>query len=59
MRKKLDWFIIIMFVPKMPKQVKCFGHICLVATGTTVKRKIEIVETWFAAIKQVVKSKEN
>jgi hypothetical protein len=31
--KKLYWFIIIKFVPKMPKQIRHIGHSCLAATG--------------------------
>lgn len=33
--KELDWFIIIKFVPQMPKRIKCIGHIYPVATGSS------------------------
>lgn len=35
MRKNWTGFIIIKFVPQMPKQVKCIGHIYPVATGSS------------------------
>lgn len=36
----MDGYIIIKFVPKLPKQIKCTGHICLLTAG--VKDRVNV-----------------
>lgn len=49
--KELDWFIIIKFVPKMSKQIKHVGYVCLVVIGYNCEMGgMEPVQKWVAAL---------